>query len=128
MARPRNFDEDVVVTQAADVFGRLGYNAASIDDLVAATGLQRGSLYKAFGSKQNLFQRALAGALTVGWSERPASIDLLIIALKELAPADVAVTALCRAAVLESGQDTGSILGARLLEHLDDKGNRYADA
>ena len=128
MARPRNFDEGVVVAQAAAVFGRLGFNAASIDDLVAATGLQRGSLYKAFGSKQNLFQQALAGALAPGWRERPAAIDLLITALKELAPADEAVTALCRAAVLEAGQDTASIMGARLLQHLDDKGNDHADA
>ena len=49
MARPRNFDEDDVVAKAADIFGRLGFNAASIDDLLGATGLQRGSLYKAFG-------------------------------------------------------------------------------
>jgi TetR/AcrR family transcriptional repressor of nem operon len=128
MARPRNFDEDVVVAQAAQVFGRLGYNAASIDDLVAATGLQRGSLYKAFGSKQNLFQMALAGALAPGWSQRPASIDLLIIALKELAPGDGPISALCRAAVLESGVSTAAILGARLLEHLDYKGISHADA
>lgn len=123
MARPRNFDEDVVVAQAADVFGRLGFNAASIDDLVVATGLQRGSLYKAFGSKQMLFQIALAGALAPGWSQRPAAIDLLIIALKELAPGDGAITALCRAALAESGDNTASILGKRLLEHLNDKGN-----
>lgn len=90
--------------------------------------LQRGSLYKAFGSKQNLFQKALAGALAPGWRTPAASIDLLIIDLKELAPADGAITALCRAAVLESDQHTASILGARLLQHLDDKGNDHADA
>ncbi|WP_426212534.1 TetR/AcrR family transcriptional regulator [Massilia sp. TWP1-3-3] len=128
MARPRNFEEDVVVAQAADVFGRLGFNAASIADLVTATGLQRGSLYKAFGSKQNLFRLALAGALTPGWSKRAASIDLLIIALKELAPGDGPVTDLCRAAVSESGDATACLLGARLLEHLDSKGTPHANA
>lgn len=128
MARPRNFDEDVVIAQSAEVFGRLGFNAASIDDIVAATGLQRGSLYKAFGSKRNLFERALAGALAPGWSGRRESIDLLIIALKELAPADGPVTALCRAALAESGAETAAILGTRLLEHLDDKGTHYAEA
>jgi TetR/AcrR family transcriptional repressor of nem operon len=119
MARPRNFDEDEVIVKVADVFGRLGYNAASIDDLLAATGLQRGSLYKAFGSKRNLFEKVLERALLPGWSERPASLDLLITALKELAPADQAITGLCRSALAQSGTDNARILGARLLEHLN---------
>jgi TetR/AcrR family transcriptional repressor of nem operon len=128
MARPRNFDEDIVVAQAAQVFGRLGYNAASIDDLVGATGLQRGSLYKAFGSKRNLFELALAAALAPGWHARPAAVDLLIIALKELAPADEPVTTLCRVAVAQTGAASAVILGTRLLEHLNDKGENDADA
>lgn len=119
MARPRNFDEEVVITQAAAVFSRLGFNAASIDDLLGATGLQRGSLYKAFGSKRNLFEKVLARALTQGWSERGESIDLLIIALKEMAGADLAIAELCRLAVVESGGATAEILGNRLLEHLN---------
>ena len=119
MARPRNFDEDDVIARAADVFGRLGYNGASIDDLLAATGLQRGSLYKAFGSKRNLFEKVLERALAPGWHARRESLDLLIIALKEMAPADQPITALCRAALTNSGVDNASILGNRLLEHLD---------
>jgi TetR/AcrR family transcriptional regulator, transcriptional repressor for nem operon len=119
VARPRNFDEAEVIAQAADVFARLGYNAASIDDLIGATGLQRGSLYKAFGSKRNLFEKALQGALAPGWSLRSEAIDLLIVALKELAPADEPITALCRSALVESGDNTAAILGKRLLEHLD---------
>lgn len=119
MARPRNFDEATVTSQAAAVFGRLGYSAASIDDLVKATGLLRGSLYKAFGSKQHLFERVLAQALQPGWPARQEAVDLLIIALKELAPADAAITALCRAAVLETGAATARLLGERLLHPLD---------
>lgn len=119
MARPRNFDEDDVISKAADVFGRLGYNAASIDDLLDATGLQRGSLYKAFGSKRNLFEKVLERALANGWLERTESLDLMIIALKELAPADADITAMCKNALTQSDQDHARILGARLLEHLD---------
>lgn len=119
MARPRNFDEDEVIAKAAEVFGRLGFNAASVDDLLGATGLQRGSLYKAFGSKRNLFEKVLEQALAPGWCERPEALDLLIIALKEMAPADQAITGLCRTTLAQSGGDNARILGARLLEHLN---------
>ncbi len=41
-------------------FWRLGYEGCSISDLVAATSLKRQSLYNAFGSKEELFERVLA--------------------------------------------------------------------
>jgi len=119
MARPRNFEEETVLAQAAQLFARLGYNGASIDDLLTATGLQRGSLYKAFGSKRNLFEKVLAAALVPGWTDRSAAVDLLIVALKELASEDAPIAGLCRQATLESGPDTARLLGARLLEHLN---------
>ena len=59
MARPREFDEDEVVARAQDQFWTAGYTATSITDLVAATGVSRGSLYGAFGDKRRLFLRAL---------------------------------------------------------------------
>jgi TetR/AcrR family transcriptional repressor of nem operon len=119
MARPRTFDEADVIARAAAVFGRLGFNATSVDDLLAATGLQRGSLYKAFGSKRHLFELVLAQALSPGWTGRPESIDLLIIALKEMAPQDAAIKLLCRAALPEAGDGIAGLLGNRLLHHLD---------
>jgi AcrR family transcriptional regulator len=61
MARPRNFDEDTVVAAARDRFWGGGYAATSVDDLSAATGLGKGSLYGAFGDKHALFVRALDG-------------------------------------------------------------------
>ncbi len=127
MARPRTFDEDEVIAKAAEVFGRLGFNAASVDDLLGATGLQRGSLYKAFGSKRNLFEKVLARALAPGWHTRGESLDLLIIALKEMAPADQAITAMCRAALAASQADNAMLLGTRLLEHLNDKDSHAQD-
>ena len=59
MPRPRQFDEDTVVAAARDRFWRGGYAATSVDDLTAATGLGKGSLYGAFGDKRGLFLRAL---------------------------------------------------------------------
>ncbi|MCZ0991095.1 TetR family transcriptional regulator [Streptomyces diastatochromogenes] len=59
MARPRQFDEEEAVRAARDQFWAVGYHGTSIDDLSAATGLGRGSLYAAFGGKRALFLRAL---------------------------------------------------------------------
>jgi TetR/AcrR family transcriptional regulator, transcriptional repressor for nem operon len=59
MARPRKFVEDQVIAAARDQFWTHGYAGTSLDDLVAVTGLGRGSLYGAFGDKHTLFMRAL---------------------------------------------------------------------
>ena len=59
MARPRTFAEDDVIAAARDQFWSAGYAGTSLDDLTAATGLGRGSLYGAFGDKHELFLRAL---------------------------------------------------------------------
>ncbi|WEV47451.1 helix-turn-helix domain containing protein [Bifidobacterium sp. ESL0690] len=63
MARPRSFDEHQVLERCRKVFCTRGYDATSIDDLVSATGLKRGSLYQAFGSKRGVFLKVLQGAL-----------------------------------------------------------------
>ncbi|CAM3084801.1 TetR/AcrR family transcriptional regulator [Cupriavidus taiwanensis] len=118
MARPRTFDEDVVIARAAEVFGRIGYNACSVDDLVEATALHRGSLYKAFGSKRGLFERVLDQALVGEWYRDPAVLDLLITALRELAPTDLPIAARCRDALQAYGEHAAELLGARLLDHL----------
>jgi TetR/AcrR family transcriptional repressor of nem operon len=57
MARPRGFDERQVLQAARDEFWACGYAATSIDDVAAATGLGKGSLYGAFGDKHALFLR-----------------------------------------------------------------------
>lgn len=55
MARPQEFDTDSVLDSATEVFWKKGFDDASIQDLVDATGLNRGSLYNAFGDKAQLF-------------------------------------------------------------------------
>ena len=64
--RPREFDEDQVLDRALDVFWERGYEATSVSDLMASTGLAKGSLYKAFGDKRQLFLRALERYLEQG--------------------------------------------------------------
>ena len=103
--------------EALAVFARLGYNGASIDDLLLATKLQRGSLYSTFFSKRGLFLQALEAALQPGWEVQAASLDLLIVALMELASTDAEVADLCRAALAPLG-DPARLLGARLLSKL----------
>ena len=57
--RPRTFVEHEVLDAAMQVFWRHGYEASSISQLRAATGLSSASLYGAFGSKEGLFERAI---------------------------------------------------------------------
>ncbi|PZS34222.1 MAG: TetR/AcrR family transcriptional regulator [Pseudonocardiales bacterium] len=59
MGRPRSFDDDVVVDRAMDAFWTNGYANTSPAQLAAATGVGKGSLYNAFNSKRELFDRAL---------------------------------------------------------------------
>ncbi|MCC8966705.1 TetR/AcrR family transcriptional regulator [Bradyrhizobium sp. Pear76] len=58
MVGVRQFDEDEVVATALDVFWRKGLHDATMQDLAAATGVQRGSLYNAYGDKEAIFLRA----------------------------------------------------------------------
>jgi AcrR family transcriptional regulator len=59
MARPRSFDPDEVLDLARDVFWRKGFQGTSLDDITAATGLAKPSLYAAFGDKNALFLKVL---------------------------------------------------------------------
>lgn len=59
MARIREFDTEAAVDAAMNAFRRKGYEGTSVQDLVDATGVGRGSLYAAFGSKEGLYLAAL---------------------------------------------------------------------
>jgi AcrR family transcriptional regulator len=113
MGRPRSFDEARAVDAAAAVFRRGGYAAASVDDLVEATGVHRGSLYNVFGSKHGLFLRVLdaAAASDADPAER---LDVLLVALLELASVDVRVRDRVGSIVSQNGV-TAKQLGERLL-------------
>lgn len=55
----KSFDEELVLGKAMEVFWEKGYKATSITDLIEGTGINRGSLYNAFGGKQAMFERVL---------------------------------------------------------------------
>ncbi len=132
MGRPRGFDEPTVTAAAAGLFRTSGYEGTSIDDLVAVSGLHRGSLYKAFGSKRGIFVSALQHVLR---DELPAAtedlsgiidentLDLVLVAALELAPRDPEVRGLveqaCALIARADGEaeatDPATVLGRRLL-------------
>ncbi len=56
----KRFDPDAVLDRAVDAFWRDGYEATSAQTLVDAMGINRASLYGTFGSKADLYRRALA--------------------------------------------------------------------
>jgi len=59
VGRPKEFQRDVVLDRAMQVFWSRGYAATSIEHLVARMGIQRGSLYNTFGDKRRLFFAAI---------------------------------------------------------------------
>ncbi len=59
MARPREFDEEVVLEAAMQCFWARGYEATSVRELVEQTGITGASLYNAFGDKRALYERVL---------------------------------------------------------------------
>lgn len=59
MVRQREFDEEKALDHAMQIFWEKGYKATSLSDLTNIMGIQRPSLYSAFGVKEELFEAAL---------------------------------------------------------------------
>ena len=57
--RPRAYDPEAAIARAAATFWKAGYAGTSLDDLSAATGMNRPSLYAAFGDKRDLYLKTL---------------------------------------------------------------------
>ncbi len=92
MARPREFDADRALHDALEVFWRKGYEATSMQDLVAAMGIQKASLYAAFGDKRSLYVAALRryqqetlGELTEHLAKAPLPLAAIREFVKEVA-------------------------------------------
>ncbi|MFF7677965.1 TetR/AcrR family transcriptional regulator [Actinacidiphila glaucinigra] len=96
MARVREFDTEKAVDAAMNAFRGKGYEGTSVQDLVDATGVGRGSLYAAFGSKEGLYLAAmdryreryalpLVEALRSGAPGRELLREVLVAAVDEIA-------------------------------------------
>ena len=68
VGRPRSFDTDKALDRALEVFWRKGFEGASLSYLTKAMGINKPSLYAAFGDKEKLFRKVLDR-----YSEGPAS-------------------------------------------------------
>lgn len=76
MPRPRAFDLDAATDRALHLFWSKGYEGTTLGDLTAAMGINRPSLYAAFGNKEALFRRALDH-----YARGPAGYDRAALAL-----------------------------------------------
>ncbi|MGX1267209.1 TetR/AcrR family transcriptional regulator [Streptomyces phaeoluteigriseus] len=89
MARTKEFDPDAALQSALELFWRRGYEATSVADLVEHLGIGRASIYATFGSKHDLYLKAL---------DRYAEMrdPLLLVELSQPGPALPAVRAVVR--------------------------------
>jgi len=69
--RPRDFDEEVVLAKAMELFWKQGYEATSLEQLLTAMGMGKGSMYHNFGNKRDVFKLALKKFIQTfgGWLE-----------------------------------------------------------
>ncbi|MGW6917504.1 TetR/AcrR family transcriptional regulator [Kitasatospora sp. NPDC054939] len=99
MARTKEFDPDAALQSALELFWRRGYEATSMADLVEELGIARASIYGTFGSKRELYLRAL---------ERYGELNepLLLAELSQPGPVLPAVRGLVRRYAAESAEDS----------------------
>ncbi|WP_280339179.1 TetR/AcrR family transcriptional regulator [Nocardia neocaledoniensis] len=87
MARTKEFDPEVVLDRALDLFWQRGYETTSLADLTEHLGIARGCIYATYGNKHALFMKALRRHLEI--------VDARItVALSRPGPAVPAVIAL----------------------------------
>jgi len=72
--RPRAYDPEEALQRATDSFWRSGYSGTSLDEICAATGMNRPSLYGAFGDKHTLYLKALAHYWQLGLAAMRAAL------------------------------------------------------
>ncbi len=79
--RPRAYDPDDALARATASFWRAGFSGTSLDDLSAATGMNRPSIYGAFGDKRDLYLAALDRYVEVSRAQMTAALSDAPIAL-----------------------------------------------
>lgn len=122
MGRPREFDENQVLIGATELFGKQGFDAVSVDTMLASLGLNRASFYKIYGSKHGLFRMALEDVCHRAKEGHidDSSKDLIVVALAELAPTSRDLRDLTLRATKAVFNDDASAIG----EHLVSRASR----
>ena len=75
MSRPKEFNPDDAIEKAMQVFWYKGYEATSMEDLLTAMDLSRGSLYDTFGDKRQLFLKVVDRYCTTFASSKFSLLD-----------------------------------------------------
>ncbi|MGW2591783.1 TetR/AcrR family transcriptional regulator [Streptomyces sp. NPDC001515] len=104
MARTKEFDPDAALQSALELFWRRGYEATSMADLVEHLGIGRASIYAAFGSKHELYLKAM------DWYAETRDPGLLA-ELSQPGPALPAVRAVVRRFAAEAAAPEGRLNG-----------------
>lgn len=73
--RPRNFDTEAALDRALEVFWRHGFQGASLSELTDAMGLNKPSLYAAFGDKESLYLKALERYAAICAAEHASKLE-----------------------------------------------------
>ncbi|MBB6735564.1 TetR/AcrR family transcriptional regulator [Cohnella zeiphila] len=87
MARNKEFDENVVLHKAMEMFGQYGYEGTSLQMLLEGLGIARQSLYDTYGTKRELFIKAVKHYLNekssaaVSYLERTGPVKQTIMAI-----------------------------------------------
>lgn len=87
MPRPREFDPEAVISKVTLLFWEKGFAGTSLDDIMRATRLKKGSLYSSFGNKEELFNLALkhyAARGPVQPERGTGAIDTLVLLFRKL--------------------------------------------
>jgi TetR/AcrR family transcriptional regulator, transcriptional repressor for nem operon len=120
MGRIRKFDESIAIPVARAVFAERGYSGTSIDELTARTGMLRGSLYGAFGSKMGLFRACAESILKNLDPNSPDAVNFLVVALKDVGRGDPVIESYCKQHVAALGTNPALTLGEVLLTNIDE--------
>ncbi len=104
VARTKEFDPDAALQSALELFWRRGYEATSVADLVEHLGIGRASIYATFGSKHELYLKAM---------DRYAEMrdPFLLAELSQPGPALPAVRAVVRRFAAEAASPEGRLNG-----------------
>lgn len=122
MARPREFDPEVAMDKAMGLFWDVGYEEASLAELLTTMGITKGSFYKAFRDKHSVYLAALDR-----YNEKVIGSTVLFLADASQGPGRKRIQDLFNV-VAERAQRDGDRLGCFLCNALVDKAAEGGEA